>query len=109
MRHKIWAILAGVFFVVAVAGGVLLHQGLLAQAAGRRMVLIGLAGWLIFCAGGLWYMGKHPPLVCPHCGKAVGDRRLRTPRGGTLVRSGETFVCPHCGAMLRSCDLKKAE
>lgn len=109
MRRKIWAILAGAFFVEAVLGGILLHQGLLTQAAGRRMILIGLAGWLIFCVGGIWYIGRHPLLVCPHCGKAVGGPGRRTPQGGPLVRGGETFACPHCGVMLRSCDLKKAE
>lgn len=98
MRHKIWAILAGAFFVEAVAGGILLHQGLLAQAAARRMILIGLAGWLVFCVVGVWYMGKHPPLVCPHCGRGINQRSLR--------RNGETAACPHCGAALRSQDLK---
>lgn len=104
MRHKIWAILAGVFLVVAVAGGVLLHQGLLTQATARGVIVAGLAGWLIFCVGGVWYMGKHPPLVCPRCGRMVSGRGRRTPQGGAPDR--EVLVCPHCGAALRSQDLK---
>lgn len=97
MKQKIWSILAGLFFVEAVLGGILLEQGVLAQEAGRRMIVIGLAGWLIFCIAGIWYIGKHPAHVCPHCGRSINSRNLR--------RNGETAACPHCGALLYSGDL----
>lgn len=97
MKHKLWVTLAMLFFVEMSLGGILLDQGLLSQAAGRRMIVIGLAGWPIFCIAGIWYMGKRPAHVCPHCGKSISSRNLR--------RNGETAACPHCGALLHSGDL----
>lgn len=105
MKRRHWAILAAIGF-----GEMLLSNALVLLGAPRRpMQFLVLGGTAVFLFG-LLGLAARPAWVCPHCGKGIGGRRgLRTPRGGPLVRGGDTFVCPHCGVMLHSHDLKKAE
>lgn len=59
MKQKIWPVLVGLFFLEAVLGGTLLHQGMVTLVVGRRMILLGLAAGAVTCIAGIWYMGKH--------------------------------------------------
>lgn len=104
MKRRHWAIFAAIGF-----GEMLLSSALVLLGATRQpMQFLVLGGTAVFLAG-LLGLAARPAWACPHCGKGIGSRGLRTPRGGPLARGGETFVCPHCGVMLHSSDLKKAE